>query len=322
MEYGAKSLVIGLDLGGTNSVFGVVDSKGEIIATTSIKTQAYPSVDQYIMESVKAIKQIAEQVGGMEKIRAMGIGAPCGNYYKGTIEHAANLVWAKGIVPLANMFVNELGIPVVVTNDAKAAAMGEMKYGVAVGMNNFVELTLGTGVGSGIVANGQLIYGFDGFAGELGHMIVEPDGRPCGCGRKGCLETYCSATGAVRTAIAMLEESSETTSLRDIATDKLTSYEVYKAAMAGDTMAQEVFKQTGRRIGIACANIATFLSPEAFIFFGGLAQAGELLLRPIEEAYNENVLSLYKGKARFLMSGLDGAKAAILGASAIAWDLK
>ncbi|MEE1140448.1 MAG: ROK family protein [Prevotella sp.] len=322
MEYGAKSLVIGLDLGGTNSVFGVVDSKGEIIATTSIKTQAYPSVDQYIMESVKAIKQIAEQVGGMEKIRAMGIGAPCGNYYKGTIEHAANLVWAKGIVPLANMFVNELGIPVVVTNDAKAAAMGEMKYGVAVGMNNFVELTLGTGVGSGIVANGQLIYGFDGFAGELGHMIVEPDGRPCGCGRKGCLETYCSATGVVRTAIAMLEESSEATSVRDIATDKLTSYEVYKAAMAGDTMAQEVFKQTGRRIGIACANIATFLSPEAFIFFGGLAQAGELLLRPIEEAYNENVLSLYKGKARFLMSGLDGAKAAILGASAIAWDLK
>lgn len=322
MEYGAKSLVIGLDLGGTNSVFGVVDSKGEIIATTSIKTQAYPSVDQYVMESVKAVKQIAEQVGGMEKIRAMGIGAPCGNYYKGTIEHAANLVWAKGIVPLANMFVNELGIPVVVTNDAKAAAMGEMKYGVAVGMKNFVELTLGTGVGSGIVANGQLIYGFDGFAGELGHMIVEPDGRPCGCGRKGCLETYCSATGVVRTAIAMLEESSETTSLRDIATDKLTSYEVYKAAMAGDTMAQEVFKQTGRRIGIACANIATFLSPEAFIFFGGLAQAGELLLRPIEEAYNENVLSLYKGKARFLMSGLDGAKAAILGASAIAWDLK
>lgn len=322
MEYGAKSLVIGLDLGGTNSVFGVVDSKGEIIATTSIKTQAYPSVDQYIMESVKAIKQIAEQVGGMEKIRAMGIGAPCGNYYKGTIEHAANLVWAKGIVPLANMFVNELGIPVVVTNDAKAAAMGEMKYGVAVGMNNFVELTLGTGVGSGIVANGQLIYGFDGFAGELGHMIVEPNGRPCGCGRKGCLETYCSATGVVRTTIAMLEESPEATSLRDIATDKLTSYEVYKAAMAGDTMAQEVFKQTGRRIGIACANIATFLSPEAFIFFGGLAQAGELLLRPIEEAYNENVLSLYKGKARFLMSGLDGAKAAILGASAIAWDLK
>lgn len=322
MEYGTKSLVIGLDLGGTNSVFGVVDSKGKIIATTSIKTQAYPSVDQYIMESVKAVKQIAEQVGGMEKIRAMGIGAPCGNYYKGTIEHAANLVWAKDIVPLANMFINELGIPVVVTNDAKAAAMGEMKYGVAVGMNNFVELTLGTGVGSGIVANGQLIYGFDGFAGELGHMIVEPDGRPCGCGRKGCLETYCSATGVVRTAMTMLEESSETTSLRDIATDKFTSYEVYKAAMAGDTMAQEVFKQTGRRIGIACANIATFLSPEAFIFFGGLAQAGELLLRPIEEAYNENVLSLYKGKARFLMSGLDGAKAAILGASAIAWDLK
>ena len=265
--------------------------------------------------------QIVDQVGGIEKIHAMGIGAPCGNYYKGTIEHAANLVWAKGIVPLADMFAEKLGIPVAITNDANAAAMGEMKYGVAVGMDNFVELTLGTGVGSGIVANGQLIYGCDGFAGELGHMVVEPDGRPCGCGRKGCLETYCSATGVVRTTVAMLEESAEPTSLREIPTAEITSYDVYKAAMAGDAMAQEVFRQTGRRIGIACANISTFLSPEAFIFFGGLAQAGEILFRPIEEAYNEHVLSLYKGKAKFLMSGLDGAKAAILGSSALAWDL-
>ena len=321
MGQGEKSLVIGLDLGGTNSVFGIVDRNGEIIATTSIKTQAFREVEAYVDECVKAVMQIVDQVGGIEKIHAMGIGAPCGNYYKGTIEHAANLVWAKGIVPLADMFAEKLGIPVAITNDANAAAMGEMKYGVAVGMDNFVELTLGTGVGSGIVANGQLIYGCDGFAGELGHMVVEPDGRPCGCGRKGCLETYCSATGVVRTTVAMLEESAEPTSLREIPIAEITSYDVYKAAMAGDAMAQEVFRQTGRRIGIACANISTFLSPEAFIFFGGLAQAGEILFRPIEEAYNEHVLSLYKGKAKFLMSGLDGAKAAILGSSALAWDL-
>ena len=321
MEYDVKSLVIGLDLGGTNSVFGIIDREGKVLTTASIKTQGFPNVETYVEESVKAVMQIVEQVGGIEKIHAMGIGAPGGNYYNGTIEQAANLEWAKGIVPLADMFASRLGIPVAITNDANAAAMGEMIYGEAVGMKNFVELTLGTGVGSGIVANGQLIYGCDGFAGELGHMVVEPEGRPCGCGRKGCLETYCSATGVVRTTVAMLEESTDATSLRDIPREELTSYDVYKAAMTGDAMAQEVFRQTGRRIGVTCANIATFLSPEAFIFFGGLAQAGDLLFRPMEEAYNENVLSLYKGKAKFLKSGLDGAKAAVLGASAIAWEL-
>lgn len=321
MEYDVKSLVIGLDLGGTNSVFGIIDREGKVLTTTSIKTQGFPNVEVYVEDAVKAVMQIVEQVGGIEKIHAMGIGAPGGNYYNGTIEQAANLEWAKGIVPLADMFASRLDIPVAITNDANAAAMGEMIYGEAVGMKNFVELTLGTGVGSGIVANGQLIYGCDGFAGELGHMVVEPEGRPCGCGRKGCLETYCSATGVVRTTVAMLEESTDATSLRDIPREELTSYDVYKAAMAGDAMAQEVFRQTGRRIGVACANIATFLSPEAFIFFGGLAQAGDLLFRPMEEAYNENVLSLYKGKAKFLKSGLDGAKAAVLGASAIAWEL-
>ena len=312
MEYGAKSLVIGLDLGGTNSVFGIIDREGKVLPTTPIKTQGYQNVESYVEDSVKSVMQIVEQVGGMEKIHAMGIGAPGGNYYNGTIEQAANLAWAKGVVPLADMFASRLNIPVAITNDANAAAMGEMIYGEAVGMKNFVELTLGTGVGSGIVANGQLIYGCDG------HMVVEPEGRPCGCGRKGCLETYCSATGVVRTTVAMLEESTEPTSLRDIPREELSSYEVYKAAMAGDAMAKEVFRQTGRRIGVACANIATFLSPEAFIFFGGLAQAGDLLFHPMEEAYNENVLSLYKGKAKFLKSGLDGAKAAVLGASAIA----
>lgn len=321
MKHDEKSLVIGLDLGGTNSVFGVVDRAGKVLATTSIKTQDFQDVETYVDESVKALMQIVNQVGGIQCIRAMGIGAPSANYYKGTIEHAANLVWAKGVVPLADMFADRLGIPVAITNDANAAAMGEMKYGVAVGMKNFVELTLGTGVGSGIVANGQLLYGCDGFAGELGHMVVNPQGRPCGCGRKGCLETYCSATGVVRTAKELMEKAAPTTALNHIASDQLTSLDIYDAAMAGDKFAQFVFKVTGETIGRACANFTTFLSPEAYVFFGGLAHAGDLLFKPMIEAYDQNVLSLYKGKTKFLLSGLNGAEAAILGASALGWDI-
>ena len=321
MEHDVKSYVIGLDLGGTNSVFGIVDRSGKVLAATSIKTQAYQDVDAYVGASVEALMQIVNQVGGLEQIQAMGIGAPSANYYKGTIEHAANLVWAKGIVPLADMFSQKLGIPVAITNDANAAALGEMNYGVAVGMKNFIEITLGTGVGSGIVANGQLLYGSDGFAGELGHMVVKPEGRQCGCGRKGCLETYCSATGVVRTTLEMLQSSDAKTPLRDIAPGELTSLDVYRAATQGDAFAIEVFRRTGEAIGEACANIATFLSPEAFVFFGGLANAGDLLFKPMEEAYNKHVLYLYKGKAKFLKSGLDGASAAILGASAIGWEI-
>lgn len=321
MKHDEKSLVIGLDLGGTNSVFGIVDRAGKVLATTSIKTQDFQDVETYVDESVKALMQIVNQVGGIQCIRAMGIGAPSANYYKGTIEHAANLVWAKGVVPLADMFADRLGIPVAITNDANAAAMGEMKYGVAVGMKNFVELTLGTGVGSGIVANGQLLYGCDGFAGELGHMVVNPQGRPCGCGRKGCLETYCSATGVVRTAKELMEKAAPTTALNHIASDQLTSLDIYEAAMAGDKFAQFVFKVTGETIGRACANFTTFLSPEAYVFFGGLAHAGDLLFKPMIEAYDQNVLSLYKGKTKFLLSGLNGAEAAILGASALGWDM-
>lgn len=321
MKHDEKSLVIGLDLGGTNSVFGIVDRAGKVLATTSIKTQDFQDVETYVDESVKALMQIVNQVGGIQCIRAMGIGAPSANYYKGTIEHAANLVWAKGVVPLADMFADRLGIPMAITNDANAAAMGEMKYGVAVGMKNFVELTLGTGVGSGIVANGQLLYGCDGFAGELGHMVVNPQGRPCGCGRKGCLETYCSATGVVRTAKELMEKAAPTTALNHIASDQLTSLDIYEAAMAGDKFAQFVFKVTGETIGRACANFTTFLSPEAYVFFGGLAHAGDLLFKPMIEAYDQNVLSLYKGKTKFLLSGLNGAEAAILGASALGWDV-
>ena len=206
-----KPYVIGLDLGGTNSVFGIVDSRGEIKATTAIKTQGYAGVDEYVDAAVDALQVIIEQVGGIEQIKAMGIGAPNGNYYNGTIEFAPNLSWGRdGIVPLADMFSKRLNIPVALTNDANAAAIGEMTYGVARGMKNFIVITLGTGVGSGIVVNGQLVYGSDGFAGELGHTIIRKDGRPCGCGRKGCLECYCSATGVARTSRHCCANSTET----------------------------------------------------------------------------------------------------------------
>ena len=318
-----KPYVIGLDLGGTNSVFGIVDARGEIKATTAIKTQGYDHVEDYVKASVDALEIIIDQVGGIDKIKAMGIGAPNANYYRGTIEQAPNIVWGKGIVPLADMFSKALGIPVAMTNDANAAAIGEMAYGVARGMKNFIVITLGTGVGSGIVVNGQLVYGSDGFAGELGHvtMVRGSEGRPCGCGRTGCLEAYCSATGVARTAREILAKSTEPSLLRELDSDAITSLDVSIAAGKGDKIANEIFEFTGRMLGEACADFATFCSPEAFIFFGGLTKAGELIMRPIREAYNAHVLNIYKGKAQFLVSGLDGSSAAVLGASAVGWDI-
>ncbi len=318
-----KPYVIGLDLGGTNSVFGIVDSRGEIKATTAIKTQGYDSVEDYVDAAVEALKVIIDQVGGINTIKAMGIGAPNGNFYTGTIEFAPNLSWGRsGIVPLADMFSKRLeGIPVGLTNDANAAAIGEMTYGVARGMKNFMVITLGTGVGSGIVVNGQMVYGSDGFAGELGHMIVRPHGRQCGCGRKGCLEAYCSATGVARSAREFLKESDESSLLRDINADDITALDVSIAAGKGDVLANRVYDFTGKLLGEACANFMTFSSPEAFIFFGGLTKAGDLLMKPLIESYNDTVLPIYKNKAKFLISGLEGSSAAVLGASAVGWEL-
>ena len=318
-----KPYVIGLDLGGTNSVFGIVDSRGEIKATTAIKTQGYDSVEDYVDAAVEALKVIIDQVGGINTIKAMGIGAPTGNFYTGTIEFAPNLSWGRsGIVPLADMFSKRLeGIPVGLTNDANAAAIGEMTYGVARGMKNFMVITLGTGVGSGIVVNGQMVYGSDGFAGELGHMIVRPHGRQCGCGRKGCLEAYCSATGVARSAREFLKESDESSLLRDINADDITALDVSIAAGKGDVLANRVYDFTGKLLGEACANFMTFSSPEAFIFFGGLTKAGDLLMKPLIESYNDTVLPIYKNKAKFLISGLEGSSAAVLGASAVGWEL-
>ncbi|MBP3512146.1 MAG: ROK family protein [Prevotella sp.] len=317
-----KPYVIGLDLGGTNSVFGIVDSRGEIKATTAIKTQGFETAETYVAAAVEALQIIIDQVGGIEKIKAMGIGAPNANYYNGTIEKAPNISWGKGIVPLAGMFSDALGIPVAMTNDANAAAIGEMAYGVARGMKNFIVITLGTGVGSGIVVNGQLLYGHDGFAGELGHVtMVREGGRTCGCGRTGCLEAYCSATGVARTAREILAMSEAPSLLRELDPEKITSLDVSIAAEKGDKLANEIFQFTGKMLGEACADFAAFSSPEAFIFFGGLVKAGELIMKPIREAYDAHVLKIMKGKAKFLVSGLDGSSAAVLGASAIGWEI-
>ena len=319
-----KPYVIGLDLGGTNSVFGIVDSRGDIKATTAIKTQAYDNVEDYVKASIEALNIIIDKVGGIENIKAMGIGAPNANYYKGTIEFAPNIAWAHSCcVPLADMFSKELGVPVAITNDANAAALGEMNYGVARGMKNFIMLTLGTGVGSGIVINGQMVYGCDGFAGELGHVIMRRDnGRSCGCGRTGCLEAYCSATGVARTAREFLSTSDMPSLLREYKPEDITSLEVSIAAGKGDELAKKVYDFTGEMLGEACADFAAFASPEAFVFFGGLTKAGDLIMEPIKKSYDEHVMPVFKGKAQFLISGLDGSSAAVLGASAIGWDIQ
>lgn len=318
-----KPYVIGLDLGGTNSVFGLVDRQGKILMTTSIKTQGYDLAEDYVEACVEALQPIVEQAGGIDHIQSMGIGAPNANYYNGTVEQTPNIQWAHDrVVPLAKLFSDKVGIPVALTNDANAAAIGEMTYGVARGMKNFIMLTLGTGVGSGIVVNGQLVYGSDGFAGELGHVIMRREGgRLCGCGRTGCLETYCSATGVARTAREFLATRQEPSLLRALDAEKITSLDVSLAAAKGDLLAKEIYEFTGRMLGEACADFATFCSPEAFIFFGGMVKAGDLLMEPLRRSYDEHVMPIFRNKARFLVSSLDGASAAVLGASAVSWEV-
>lgn len=317
-----KPYVIGLDMGGTNSVFGLVDQRGTIKATTAIKTKAYHDVNDYVKAAVEALAPIIDLVGGIQYIKGMGIGAPNGNYYSGCIEHAANLLW-QGVVPIAQLFEEALGIPVRVTNDANAAAVGEMTYGVARGMKNFIMITLGTGVGSGIVVDGQVVYGSDGFAGELGHIIYDRSeaGRVCGCGRKGCLETYCSATGVARTAREMVDNTNEPTLLRELEGQEITSFDVFQAAEKGDAVAKRIFDYTGKVLGEACADMCAFNSPEAFVFFGGLTKAGDYIMTPLREAYDNSVLRNYKGKTQLLISTLSGEEAAVLGASALAWEV-
>lgn len=319
----AKPYVIGIDMGGTNTVFGIVDARGNVIASDSIKTARHADINDYIDELYTEITRIVNANDCSGKINGIGIGAPNANYYTGVIEDGVNLPWPRPI-PLANLVANKFGIPCIITNDANAAAIGEMTYGAARGMKDFMMITLGTGVGSGIVVNGQVVYGHDGFAGELGHVIVKRrNGRMCGCGRMGCLETYCSATGVARTAREFLEIRSEESKLRNLDIETITSKDVYDCAIAGDQLAKDIFDYTGTILGEALADFVAFSSPEAFVLFGGLAKSGDLIMNPVRAAFEKNVLSIYKGnKIKILLSEMNEADAAILGASALGWEVK
>ncbi|MBD5213792.1 MAG: ROK family protein [Bacteroidales bacterium] len=310
--------VVGIDIGGTNTVFGLVDARGTVVASSSIKTAAYPEFDQYIDALHKAIDRLIASHNAQGLIHGIGVGAPNANYYTGKIEYAPNLIW-KGELPLAEKLSEKFQLPVVITNDANAAAIGEMTYGAARGMKDFIMITLGTGVGGGVVSNGTMIYGFDGMAGELGHIIARRNGRLCGCGRNGCLETYCSATGVVRTAYEFLEaRPDEETLLRG--REDLTSKDIYDAAVAGDHMARDVFDFTGRVLGEMLADFVSFTSPQAIIIFGGLTKSGELLMRPLRESFEANNMPIHRGKVKLLFSELKEADAAVLGASALGWE--
>ena len=309
-------------MGGTNTVFGLVDARGNVVASDSIKTGKHSKIEDYINELHAEISRLIESNDAKGKVNGIGIGAPNGNYYTGMIEGAPNLPWPCPI-PLAEMVTEKFGIECRVTNDANAAGVGEMTYGAARGMKDFIMITLGTGVGSGIVVNGQMVYGHDGFAGELGHVIMKRNnGRMCGCGRTGCLEAYCSATGVARTAREFLEIRTDESKLRDLDIASITSKDVYDAAMAGDQLAKEIFNYTGTILGEALADFTAFSSPEAFVIFGGLAKSGDLILKPIKEAFDKNVLPIYRGKVKILFSEMKEADAAVLGASALGWEIK
>lgn len=316
-----KNYVVGVDIGGTNTVFGIVDRDGNIIDIDSIKTKKHDNFDDYLKDLHSGITALLEKNNLVGEIQGIGIGAPSANYHTGRIENAANLPWGN-IVPIVEKTSKIFGgLPVAVTNDANAAALGEMKYGVAKGLKDFIMITLGTGVGSGIVVNGEVVYGRDGFAGELGHaVVIRPNGRTCGCGRKGCLETYCSASGVVRTAREFLREKSEPSLLRNIPEDQITSKDVYDAAKAGDKLANEIFEFTGELLGEALADFVTFSSPEAFVLFGGLAKSGDLLLDPLKKSFEKSLLFVYRQKPEILLSTLKENDAAVLGASALGWD--
>ena len=317
-----EQLAIGIDIGGTGTKFGIVDRVGNLLFSSEMSTKKHDTIESFIEELHTNLLPLIEQAGGIGRFIGIGVGAPNGNYYSGTIEYAPNLPW-KGIIPLTKMMKDVFHLPVILTNDANAAAIGEMMYGAAKNMKDFIMITLGTGVGSGIVANGQLIYGHDGFAGELGHTIVIPDGRLHeGTGKKGSLESYASATGVRLTSLELLENSSEDSLLRSVNKDELDSKAVYDAAIKGDKLALEIFEYTGKILGLALANAVMFSSPEAIILFGGLTKAGDLILKPTRKHMEENLIQVFQNKVKILVSHLKESDAAILGASALVWEKK
>lgn len=309
---------IGIDIGGTNTAFGIVDRTGKIVQHGVISTKDHPKIDDYIDNLHRALTPLMKKIEG--EVIGIGVGAPNGNYYNGTIEFAPNLPW-KGVIHLANLLEGKFTIPVRVTNDANAAAEGEMTFGAAKGLKNFIMITLGTGLGSGVVVDGHLVYGHDGFAGELGHVIVERDGRLCGCGRKGCLETYVSATGIVRTMRERLQTTPTPSRFREMETTEITSKAITKAAAEGDELAKEVVDYTAKILGQALANFVTFSAPRAFVLFGGLARAKDLIIEPTRRYMNENMLNIWKDKIDIIHSKLPEDEAAILGASALVWEV-
>jgi glucokinase len=315
------AFVVGVDIGGTGTKFGIVDNVGNVLFASEISTKKHEQVHTFIDELHQELSVLIEKVGGVGRIKGIGVGAPNGNVYTGNIEYAPNLPW-KGIIPLARMLQDKFKIPVRLTNDANAAAVGEMMYGAALGMKDFIMITLGTGVGSGIVANGQLVYGHDGFAGELGHTTIIPNGRlHPGTGKKGSLESYASATGVAQSAIEILENTDRPSLLRGIPKGELNSKAVFEAATKGDEVAKEVFAFTGKVLGMALANFVMFSSPEAIILFGGLTKAGDLILKPTREHLEANVIEIFQNKVKILVSHLKESDAAILGASALMWEL-
>jgi glucokinase len=313
-----KKVVAGVDIGGTNTVYGLVDEKGKVLSQGSFKTTDYPKVENFVVVLAAAIKKLLA-ANKEFRLAGIGIGAPDANYHRGTIEHAPNLAW-KGIVPLADLIKKKINVPVVVTNDANAAAMGEMIFGGAKKMKDFIVLTLGTGLGSGIVIDGKMVYGHTGFAGELGHMTVVPNGRECGCGRKGCLETYASATGLVKTVIHLMSEMRDESPIRDIPVSKLTSKKIAEAAAKKDPIAVRAMNETAEILGFGIINSIVFSSPEAIFLFGGLAQAGELLFKPVRAYLEKNNYVLMKNTVKILPSGISESNGAVLGSAALIWN--
>jgi glucokinase len=310
-----KKLAVGIDIGGTNTVVGFVDEKGNCNAKFSVNTAAYEDAVDFVAVVAEHIKNSLKKFEDVDLI-GIGIGAPNGNYYSGTIEFAPNLKW-RGIVNLADYFKKHFYIPIILTNDANAAAIGEMVYGNARNMKNFIVITLGTGVGSGIVVDGNMVYGHDGFAGEIGHTIIYPDGRPCGCGRKGCLEAYCSAKGIRNT---FLEISKQNEHSIDIPEEDIDPKYIFDKATNGDISAIKTFEYTGDVLGLALANSVAYTSPEAIFLFGGISNAGNLILDPLKKSFEENLLNIYKNKIKILPSGIKENDAAILGAASMIWN--
>lgn len=311
-------VTLGIDVGGTNTAFGFVDINGKCVSESSIPTQANSSAADLFARLKPEIDKLYSVISSSYTLKGIGIGAPNANYYRGTVENPPNLRW--GTVNIIELVKQYFDVPAAITNDANASAIGEMLFGAAKGMNHFIVITLGTGLGSGVVVDGNLVYGFDGFAGEIGHTVYDPNGRECGCGKRGCLETYASATGIKKTVIELLGNTTENSSLRNINFKNLDSKMIYSAALAGDKIALEAFEFTGKVLGQKLADAIAVTSPEAIILFGGLALAGDLIIKPTKKSMEENLFHVFRNKVKIIQSGLPKGNSAVLGASALIWN--